>query len=164
MGTTIEVQNIGRSIYTVRKNGNLVEKFSTETAALDLAREMSHLILRSDRQRMAIPTVTTTDSPNLTDVKTRLGGENTTVTTVARGSLTKISAPQEEALRNAIQYCGGKIRRGGKLHTGQVTSIALTLTQLYALQKRGYVTLIERNFEVLGGLVTDCARRALGLV
>lgn len=177
MGTTIEVQNLGRSLYAVRKNGNLVEQFHSEEAARGLARKMSNLILKADRQRLeatkqevatATPYTPKEETPaaSLADVKAKLGGTGMTrIATVTRGSLTKISPSQREALINAIKYCGGRIYRGGKLIVGNVpgTKIALTLSQLYALEKRGYVTLIEENFEVFGGLVTEGCKRALGL-
>jgi|WetSurMetagenome_2_1015567.scaffolds.fasta_scaffold305765_1 hypothetical protein len=182
MGTSVEVQNIGRGIYTVRKDGNLVEQFTTEEAARDLAREMSNIILRADRQRMeanqeAIKTATPYTTPEtpktpeipkptrFEDIKIKLGGiGQTRISTVAKGSLTKISDSQREALTNAVQYCGGRVYRGGALKTApNGGKIALTLSQLYALEKRGLITLIEENFQVYGGLVTDSCRGILGL-
>jgi len=179
MGTNIEVQNIGRG-YTVRKDGELVERFTTEEAARDLARKMSQTILRADRQRMEAnqeaiktatpytPAETPTETPkpaSFADLKAKLGGTGQTrIATVAKGSLTKISASQEEALINSIKHCAGRLYRGGKLITGNNGGkIALTLTQLYALEKRGFVTLIEENFQVYGGWVTDSCKRMLGL-
>jgi hypothetical protein len=180
MGTNIEVQNIGRGLYTVRKDGNLVEQFTTEEAARNLARKMSQTILHADRQRMeanqeAIKTATpytpaetpaeTPKPASLADLKVKLGGNGQTrIATVAKGSLTKISASQEEALINSIKYCAGRLYRGGKLITSNNgDKIALTLSQLYALEKRGFVTLIEKNFQVHGAWVTDSCKRMLGL-
>ena len=178
MGTIVEVQNVGRGIYVVRKNGNLVEQFRTEQAARDLAREMSNIILQADVQRLAAtqqevatatpytPKKEIPAAPSLAEVKAKLGGTGMTrIATVAKGSLTKISESQREALVNAVKHCGGRVYRGGKLIVGNVpgAKIALTLSQLYALEKRGYITLVEENFQVRGGEVTDTCKRALGL-
>jgi hypothetical protein len=181
-GTIVEVQRT-RFTYVVTKNQKNLGTFTTETEARKLAKDVSTLILRADRATMeanreAIATATpyapkpsapeTPEAPSassLKEISSQLGGnEMNKSANVARGSLTTISSSQREALINAVKYCGGKVRRGGKLHYGQITSIALTLTQLYALEKRGYIVLIIKNFEVLGGLVTDSARRTLGLV
>jgi hypothetical protein len=182
MGTEIEVRRT-RFTYVVTKNREDIGTFATETEARKLAKDVSALILRADRATMeankeAIATATpyapksntsetpeAPKTPSLKEVATELGGNQMNQSaSVARGSLTTISSSQREALTNSIKYCGGKVRRGGKLHSGQVASIALTLTQLYALESRGYITLITKNFEVLGGWVTEGARRTLGLV
>lgn len=179
MGTLIEIQRT-KFTYVVYKNKNSVGSFDTEKEARDLARGMSQIILRSDRQRMEAnqeaiknatpytPTETTTETQkpaSFSDIAKRLGGiGQTRISTVAKGSLTKISASQEEALINSIKHCSGRIYRGGKLITGNNGGkIALTLTQLYALEKRGFVTLIEENFQVHGAWVTDSCKRMLGL-
>lgn len=179
-GTQVEIQNVGHSIYVVRKNGNQVEKFRTEQAARDLARKISNIILEADRAAIeaakieeATPYTPKQEAPKpvkaaptLAETMKNLGGNGQTrIASVAKGSLTKISTSQREALANSIKYCGGRLYRGGKLIVGNIpgAKIALTLSQLYALEKRGYVTLIEENFQIKGGWVTDSCKRALGL-